>query len=201
MERHQQLRDGTDVVVRTLAEGDTDASHAFFEALPEADRRYLRTDVTRRELVERRIQDVEAGRVVRLVAMVGAEIVGDGSLELVGHGWGDGVAEVRLIIARRYQRRGLGTLMARELYLLAAERRVERIVVRVMAPQTRALAVFRKLGFDEEFVIPGHIRDQAGVWQDMVIMRCDRAKAWRKLEAAVDRTDLRRQVEQRTGLD
>lgn len=201
MERHHQLRDGTDVVVRTLAEADVDASHAFFGALPEADRRYLRTDVTRRELVERRVQDVEAGRVVRLVALAGADIVGDGSLELVGHGWGDGVAEVRLIIARPFQRRGLGTLMARELYLLAAERRVERIVVRVMAPQTRALAVFRKLGFDDEFVIPAHIRDQAGVWQDMVIMRCDLEKAWRKLEAAVDETDLRRQVEQRTGLD
>lgn len=201
MEREHELRDGTRVVVRELTDHDVDGSHAFFAALPEADRRYLRTDVTRRELVERRIQDVTAGRVVRLVAIAGGSIVGDGSLEMVGHGWGDGVAEIRLIIARPFQGRGLGTVMARELYLQAAAQRVERIVVRVMAPQTRALAVFRRLGFEEEFVIPAHIRDREGVWQDMVIMRCNLEAAWRKVESAVDETDLRRQVEQRVGLD
>jgi len=46
--------------------------------------------VTRSDQVQRRIDDMLAGRVERLVALVGDEIVADGALELVGHGSPDG---------------------------------------------------------------------------------------------------------------
>ena len=54
------LRDGRSVAVRTLTKDDVDRSLAFFCSLPPEDRRYLRVDVTRRELVERRIDDMSA---------------------------------------------------------------------------------------------------------------------------------------------
>jgi GNAT superfamily N-acetyltransferase len=200
MEKTVALADGAQVVIRHMRPDDGERSFVFFSALPSEDRKYLRTDVTRQEVVERRVKELDSGRVERLVAVVGDRIVADGALELVGHGWGDGVAEVRLIVARPYQRRGLGTLMARELYFLAAERKVERIVVRMMRPQSGAIQIFRKLGFSEEFLIPEHIRDQSGMWQDMVIMRCNLEALWRELEALVDETDMKRQIEHRTGL-
>ncbi len=182
MEKKVKLRDGAEVLIRPMEAGDTERSYAFFAALPEEDRKYLRMDVARWDVVERRIRDHETGRVLRLVALAGGEIVADGALELAGHGWGNNVGEIRLIVAHSFQRKGLGMLMARELFFLAAQRKLDRIVVRMMRPQTGAVSIFRKLGFHDEFLIPEHVRDQAGQWQDMVIMRCNLEDLWREVE-------------------
>jgi len=184
------LKDGREVVIRGMSPDDTERSFDFFACLPEDDRRYLRVDVTRREIVEVRTRDLDTGRVVRLVAQDGDAIVADGALELAGHGWGDNVAEVRLIVARPYQRLGLGTLMARELYFTAAERKVDRIVARMMRPQRGARQIFKRLGFKDEFLIPEHVRDQDGKWQDLIIMRCNLEDLWSEMEHLLEGSDL-----------
>lgn len=191
VEKTLTLKDGAEVAIRNMRPSDVEMSFAFFGALPEEDRRYLRVDVTRREIVERRTTELDSGRVDRLVAVVGDEIVADGSLELQGHGWGDAIGELRLIVARPYQHRGLGTLLARELYYLALQHKLDRIVVRVMRPQSRAHRIMRRLGFREEFLIPEHVRDLDGAWQDLIIMRCNLDELWREMESLVEASDWR----------
>jgi RimJ/RimL family protein N-acetyltransferase len=184
------LKDGRRVMIREIRPDDTDRSFAFFSGLPEEDRRYLRVDVTRREVVEARARDVDAGRVVRLVAVEGEGIIADGSLEVAGHGWGENIAELRLIVARPYQRLGMGTLLARELFFIAAERKVDRVVARVMRPQEGARQILRQLGFKDEFVIPEHVRDRNGNWQDLIIMRCNLEDLWVEMEGLLEGSDL-----------
>jgi RimJ/RimL family protein N-acetyltransferase len=191
-EKVVKLKNQRPVLIRDMLPGDTDRSFDFFASLPSKDRKYLRRDVTRRELVERRVKTMKDGRVRRLVAVADNEIVADGALEIEGHGWGDGVAEIRLVIAKPFQRVGLGMLMARELFLLAAEHRVERIVVRMLKPQEAAVNIFRKLGFRDEFTIPEHVRDRDGQWQDMIIMRCNLDDLWHDMEVLVEFSDFPR---------
>ena len=183
-EKVVKLKNQQPVLIRDMLPGDVDRSFDFFASLPAIDRRYLRRDVTRREVVERRIKTMKDGRVVRLVAVA--------NLEIWGHGWGDGVAEIRLIIAKPFQRVGLGMLMARELFLLAAEKQVERIVVRMLKPQEAAINIFRKLGFRDEFTLPEHVRDRDGQWQDMIIMRCNLDDLWHDMEVLVEFSDFPR---------
>jgi RimJ/RimL family protein N-acetyltransferase len=192
IERTVTLKDGRAVTIRRMRPDDVERSYAFFCALPPEDRVYLRTDVTRRELVERRTTELDPERAERVVVVHGDEIVGDGTLELQGHGWGDNVAEVRLIVARPWQRLGLGTVIARELFHLASRRRVDRIVARLMRPQFGAHRIFRRLGFHEEFLIPEHVRDQDGNWQDLIIMRCQLEELWRDLEYELINSDWQR---------
>jgi RimJ/RimL family protein N-acetyltransferase len=190
MEKDVSLKNGTGVTVRDLRPDDVQRSFDFFAALPEEDRRYLRVDVTRWEFVERRAKEIDPTRVRRLVVEEGGEIVGDGSIELAGHGWGDNIAEIRLIISRDFQRRGLGLLLARELYFIATEAKVDRIVARMMRPQIGAQRIMRRLGFHDEFLIPEHVRDQDGDWQDMIIMRCNLEDLWREMEGAFEDSDI-----------
>jgi GNAT superfamily N-acetyltransferase len=192
LEKRARLRDGREVVIRLMSPGDTERSYDFFAHLPADDRRYLRVDVTRREVVERRAHEIDTDRVVRLVAVDGEAIVADGTLELAGHGWGENIGEIRLIVARPYQRLGLGTILARELYFLAAERKLHRIVVRMMRPQKGARRIFRQLGFKDEYLIPEHVRDQDGTWQDLIIMRCNLEDLWAELEGSVTSADINR---------
>lgn len=186
------LTDGRKVTIRNMHPDDVEPSFTFFCELPDEDRKYLRLDVTRREVVERRTTELDGSRVERIVVVHEDEIVADGSLELQGHGWGDKVAEVRLIIARPWQRFGLGTLMARELFHLASKHRMDRIVVRLMRPQVGAHRIFQRLGFHEEFLIPEHVRDQAGEWQDLIIMRCPLEDLWREMEFELESSDWQR---------
>jgi len=191
-EKRVTLKDKQSVVIRDMRPGDIEKSFDFFATMPPEDRKYLRRDVTRRDVVERRIEVMKDGRVQRLVALADNEIVADGSIDLEGHGWGDGIAEIRLMVSRPYKRVGLGMKLARELFFLAAEYRVERIVVRMLRPQKAAINIFRKLGFHDEFLLPQHVRDREGNLQDMVVMRCNLDDLWHDMENLVEFSDFPR---------
>jgi ribosomal protein S18 acetylase RimI-like enzyme len=190
--RKVKLKDGTRVEIRSLSGDDLDRSLAFFQALPAEDRAYLRRDVSRREVVEERIRAMEPGRVIRLVAVVGDQIVADAALELEGGGWKQHVGELRLIVASPYRRRGLGLVMARELYSVAVEAKVEEIIVKMMRPQVAARSIFRRLGFHEETLLPDYVKDATGHRQDLILMRCDLEALWRELEDFIETRDWRR---------
>ena len=192
MEKVVKLKEGRDVIIREMHEDDTDAMFAFFARLPTEDRKYLRADVTQYKVLEGRYHDVEEGRVRRLVAIDDEEFVADGALELKGHGWGENIAEMRLIVARSHQRLGLGSQLARELYFLAAEHKVDRIVTRMMRPQIGAYRIMKRLGFHDEFLIPEQVRDQDGIWQDLIIMRCNLEDLWSEMEGQYHDSDWQR---------
>jgi L-amino acid N-acyltransferase YncA len=161
---------------------DLEASIAFFGDLPGEDRVYLRRDVSDPNVVAMRLREIESASMMRIVAVIGDRIVADGSVELSTVEWKRHVAELRLIVARSHQRKGLGVLMARELYGLAAGARVEEIVVKMMRPQKAARSIFRKLGFSEEHVLEDYVVDVRGEKQDLILMRCDLEDLWRKME-------------------
>ena len=182
MQKTVKLNDQTEVLIREMERADLDHSHAFFRSLPEDDRAYLRRDVTKREVVERRISEAESGSVMRLVAVADGQIVADGSVEISDEEWKRHVGELRLIVGATHQRKGLGILMARELYLLAASTKMEEIIVKMMRPQKAALSIFRRLGFREEATLHDYVRDQTGRKQDLILMRCDLEALWQEME-------------------
>ena len=192
IDKTMTLKDGRQVTVRHMRPSDVESSYEFFCNLPEEDRKYLRVDVTRRRMVERRTTELDRNRIERVIVVHDDEIVADGALELEGHGWGDNVAEIRLIVARDWQRSGLGTLLTRELFHLASRHRVDRIVARLMRPQVGAHRIMKRLGFSEEFLIPEHVRDQDGTWQDLIIMRCPLEYLWQEMESEFESSDWRR---------
>ena len=192
MEIRAELKDGTGVLIRTMNEDDLDRSIAFFRGLSAEDRKYLRRDVTRTEVVAERIDKMSGGQVKRLVALVDDEIVADGSLELESMGWKRHVGELRLIVAQAFKRQGLGTLMARKLFALAEREQVEEIVVKMMKPQSAARHIFKKLGFGEDAVLSEYVRDQSGARQDLIVMRCSIEELMRELEYFMADSDWQR---------
>jgi len=192
MEKTETLKDGTKVTVRTLTLKDLDKLMEFYRAIPEKDRRYLRVDVLNRDVVEQRIRLTQTGQTVRLVALLGDEIIADGTLEFSEEEWKKHQAELRVNVARSFQHNGLGTIMLRELYNLATAHKVEKVVVRFMRPQAAARSICRKLGFHEEIIIPDYVRDQKGQTHDMVIMTADMTDFWNELEHFYSDSDWRR---------
>jgi len=191
MEHTVTLKDGSEVLIRELTADDVDRSLAFFKALPEEDRIFLRRPVETKESVIRRVRTMESGFARRLVATVGKKIVADGALELDPDGWSEHVGEIRLIVARDYQGKGLGQLMAFELYRLANIEKVEEIIVRIMGPQTGVQRMFEKMGFRREAELHDYVKDMKGVKHDLVLMRCRLQELWLRMEDEMTTSDWR----------
>ncbi len=188
----ETLKDGTNVVLRNLHLDDFDKLMKFYRSLPPDDRVYLKVDVTNRNVVKQRMKLMVDGTVFRIIALHGDEIVGDGMFEISKEEWRKHQGELRVIVARNFQRKGLGMLMMRELYCLAVNKGVDKIVVKMMKPQIGAQNICKKLGFHQESVIKNYVWDQAGDPQDLVIMTCDVKDMWKELEHFYSASDWRR---------
>jgi ribosomal protein S18 acetylase RimI-like enzyme len=123
------------------------------------------------------------------LATIDDKIIADGALELNPFKWTEHIAEMRLVIARPYQRKGLGMIMARELYQIAAEKNVENILVKFLKPQEGAKKIFQKLGFKQEYLMHNFAKDLNGRRQDMIVMTCEMDNMYKELEQLFQDTD------------
>ncbi len=164
------LSDGTMVVFRSPTMEDLEPMLRYFRALPQSDRRYLRFDVTRRQVVERLIRDAVDGSAYRILAQVDDEVAGHGALELSGDTWQSHVGEIRVIVAPDYRRRGLGVLLIKELFRAAEQHDVEKVVIRLAGPQLAVRKVCEGLGFGVEAVLKDHVKDADGEVHDLIVM-------------------------------
>jgi L-amino acid N-acyltransferase YncA len=182
MEKTETLKDGTKVTIRNLTVEDLDRLMSFYQSLPEEDIKYLRVDVTNRNIVKQRIEFAEAGNIFRIIALKGDTIIADGALELTTEEWRRHQGELRVIVAEEFRRKGVGMIIMREVYFLAIEKKVEKVVAKMMKPQVAARTICKTLGFHEELVIPDYVKDQTGKSQDLVIMTCDIQELWKELD-------------------
>ena len=192
MDKIEKLKDGTEVTIRRLMMEDLDLLMEFFLALPMEDRKYLKFDVTDRKAVQRRLRRVESGDDIRVVAVHGGLIIASGVLELSGEAWSKHQGEIRLIVARPFQQRGLGAIMIRELYFIAVQNNLQTIVAKMMRPQVGAQKIFRRLGFRDDSLMPDFVKDIKGGSQDLIVMTCDVKQLWKQLDRMFSESDWQR---------
>jgi len=176
MEKVEILKDSTKIVIKNLTLNDLEKIMRFYRNLPPEDRKYLRVDVTDRNIVEQRIKACELGYIIRIIA----------------EEWRRHQGEIRVIVAKEFQHKGLGLIIMRELCLLAEQKKLEKIVVKMTRQQIAARTICRKLGFHQELIIPDYVRDLAGETQDLVIMTCDIKDFWKELEHFYGNSDWQR---------
>jgi acetyltransferase len=192
MDKTEKLKDGTEVRIRKLVVEDLDRLMEFFQDLPLEDRKYLKFDVTDRKAVAKRLRRVETGDDIRIMAIHGGVVVASGVVELSGEAWSKHQGEIRVIIARPFQKRGLGTIMVRELYFISVQNNLKTIVARMMRPQLGAQKIFRSLGFREDSLMPDFVKDIKGESQDLIVMTCDIKDLWKQLDRAFSESDWQR---------
>jgi len=190
----EPLKDGTKITLRllTVNEDDLNKLMKFYQDLPFSDRKYLKVDVTKKDVVQNRLHSIVDRRAVRVIALDNDDIVSEGELFLVGDDWHRDEGEIRVIVARDFQRKGLGMIMMRELYSQALNHKLEHLVAKMMTPQTGFQNILKKFGFKEGHVLPKYALDQDKQKQDMLIMTCEMKDFWRELEGAYKQSDWQR---------
>jgi RimJ/RimL family protein N-acetyltransferase len=177
-----KLKDGRDLCLRLLEEKDIDSLIVFFQSLPLADRMYLRNDVLNPEYVKRRFGSIDYDLRYPVIALDNQEIVGIGTMFRAEFGWERNLGEIRCVVGKSYQRKGLCTILVRELFLRALKTDLYKIQAEVVENQTSAITDFKRMGFRQEAVLEKHVTDINGNRRNLVIMSLDIEDLWSLME-------------------
>ncbi|MBN2431279.1 MAG: GNAT family N-acetyltransferase [Acidobacteria bacterium] len=165
-----RLRDEGVFSIRPLRLDDFNAFLMFSRDIPPEDRLFLRRDVSDPEVVQKMIAESQSESEIWLVTLKDQRIVAQGSIQRSLHGWMRHVGEMRLVVARDFQRRGLGSLLARELFICAIGLKIEKVMAKMAIEQLPSIKCLEKLGFQKEVVLHNYIKDLNGLYHDMLIM-------------------------------
>jgi L-amino acid N-acyltransferase YncA len=186
-----KLKDGTTMVMRPLAKRDGPALLDFFAALPNDDRLFLKEDVTSKKVIDRWLEELDYDAVLPIIAEKDSKIHGDATLHFNSHGWQRHVAEIRCVVSREYQHKGLGTALMRELVHYADLKGVSKIQAIMMETQKSAQRAFQKLGFEKAAELEDFVKDIKGKTHNLVIMVNDVSALWQKMEDLLFHSDVR----------
>ncbi len=164
------LKDGTEVLLRLLTKDDNELLYKFFNQLPKEDRLFLKEDVTDPDVIGRWIENLDYDKVLPLIAEKDGEIVADATLHRDAYGWEKHIGEVRVVVARELQRKGLGAIMVQQLFHHALRRGLDKLQVLVMENQIAAIKAFRRVGFKKEAELKDHVIDLQGKKHNLIIM-------------------------------
>jgi len=176
------LKDGSRLALRLMQKNDLERLHAFFRALPQEDRLYLKDDVTDRSVLKRWTSHIDPEHILAVLALRDGHVVGDATLHVEQLGWTKHVGEIRCVVAREYQNKGLGTLLVHELVQHAIHRKLKKVAVMMMDCQQEANRTFERIGFRKEAVLPGYVVDIHGQEHGLVIMVSEPEDVWEKLQ-------------------
>jgi len=154
LERRYVLRDGTPLTIRPIRPEDAPLEARFVAELSERSR-YLRFMYVLKQLTPEmlsRFTQIDYDREMALIAVVDA---GDADAEQVGVARyivdADGrECEFAVVVADRWQGRGVATRLLRDLIAAARDRRLERMNGVVLRENANMLALARDLGFDQQ---------------------------------------------------
>jgi RimJ/RimL family protein N-acetyltransferase len=167
------LKDGTRVILRPLVKEDRDKLLAFFQQQDQKDLLFLRSDVRDPAVIDHWVSHIDYQRVFPLIAEYEGRIVGDATLHMRKVGWKRHLGNVRVMVAKDFQNRGLGTLLINEIVELAGELGLEKLVAEIHLQATGALTAFKHAGFSTKAVFEDLVKDPSGRSSDLVVMVCD----------------------------
>lgn len=180
--RTVKLDNNRDVTLRLMTVGDEERLLAFARGLPEQDLLFLRTDITDPEAVRRWVQNIVEGRTVTVLAEADGAIAGYGSLHYNTVYWERHLGEIRLLVGQRLRSQGLGRILAAEIFAIARDLGLRKIIAEMTPDQKGAVATFERLGFQAEALLQDFVIDRAGRTHDRIVMAYD-------VEGLTDRVD------------
>ncbi len=165
-----KLPDGVEVELRTMTADDRDAVLDFARSLPEEDLLFLRVDLTKPEVVDDWISNIESGNSSSLVVYGGDDFIGYATVHRTTARWTRKVGEIRINVAPDYRARGLGRVLTSEIFDLARELGLKKLMANMTTDQKGAQAAFGRLGFVAEALLADFVEDSEGTARDLVIM-------------------------------
>jgi L-amino acid N-acyltransferase YncA len=165
------------VSLRLMNAADKGAMLQFARSLPQEDLLFLHTDITDPASADEWIRDIERGATVTLLAEPEGLLAGYASLHVNPLRWTRRVGEIVINIGPEWRSRGLGEGLCAEIVALAGVMGLRKITAQMVADHKSARALFERLGFHVEALLPDWVDDRDGHCRDLLVMAYDLRRA------------------------
>lgn len=161
------------ITLRPMQAADRDAVLAFAQALPADDLLFLPLDITHPKVIDGWVRHLESGRTATVLAESAGRVIGLGTLVRSETTWARHLGNIRLLVSREARGIGLGNVLANEIFSLAEEAGLKKVVAQMASEQRGAQAVFERLGFKAEALLADYVMDRQGRTHDLIVMSYD----------------------------
>jgi L-amino acid N-acyltransferase YncA len=172
-----------EIEFRRMSAADEAATLRFARELPPHDLLFLPRDIAEPKVLSAWIKEIERGAMTSLIAVKEGRVVGCGALVSDPLSWSPHVGEIRMVVSRETRGLGVGRALSQEMFQLALEAKLEKLVAQMTVDQTGAIALFEALGFRAEALLRDHVRDRSGRKHDIVVLGHNVAQVRAQLEA------------------
>jgi L-amino acid N-acyltransferase YncA len=174
--RTVSLENSMPLNLRLMTPADSHRIVTFARSLPEDDLLFLRTDITKAFVVMLWGQNIKAGLTVTVLAEREQEVAGYASMHHNEVTWQRHLGELRVQVGPQYRSRGLGRILAGEIFAIARDMGLRKIVAHMTPDQQGAIATVKRYGFEQEALLRDFVIDRVGRTRDLIVMTCDIAR-------------------------
>jgi ribosomal protein S18 acetylase RimI-like enzyme len=164
------LRDGQKATLRPLRRNDEKDFHKLFLGIPEPERMFIKHRVTDLEVIRDWCRNIDYGRNLPVVALIGGKIVGDATLHQQLGGWKRHIGRVSVLVHPEFRGRGLARALVSEIIEIARSAGLERVEAEFIGEQEAAIKMFAMLGFSQLLRLEDYVKDMQAVSHDYVLM-------------------------------
>lgn len=165
--------DGEPYTFRLMTPKDKSAMLEFARSLPADDLLFLAIDITEERAVDDWIRRLNEEILHTILVEKNGKLVGHGSLLHEEQVWTRHLGGMILLLAPDVRGRGLGHILASELFGYANDLGLRKIMARMASSQRGAIQVFEKLGFKMEALLSDCVIDRDDRTHDLIIMSHD----------------------------
>ena len=167
------LDSNTAVSLRLMTAADADRMVTFARNLPADDLLFLRMDITNPDVVAQWVQNLAAGRTVTVIAEANGAMAGYASLHHPEVTWQRHLSEIRIQVGQYYRSQGLGRILAAEIFAIARDLGLRKLMAQMTSDQKGAIATFQRLGFQMEALLQDFVIDRSERTRDLIVMAYD----------------------------
>jgi ribosomal protein S18 acetylase RimI-like enzyme len=164
------LKDGTKATLRPLRRDDEKDFHQLFLGIPERERMFIKHRVTEIEVIHNWCRNLDYGRNLPLVALVGGKIIGDATLHQQLGGWKRHIGRVSVLVHPDFRGRGIATRLISEIVDIAREAGLEKVEAEFIGEQEAAVKMFALLGFSQLLRLEDYVKDMQAIAHDYILM-------------------------------
>jgi len=168
-----KLKDGAKCRLRPLRKDDEKEFHAFFQAVPERERMFIKHRVTDPAVIRDWCQNIDLGRNLPLLAVIGGKVVADATLHQQLGGWRRHIGRVSVLVHPDFRNRGLARALIAEIIGIARENGLEKVEAEFIGDQDAAVKMFAMMGFSQLMRLDDYVKDMQAISHDYILMGLD----------------------------
>ena len=165
-----KLKDGAKAALRPLRRDDEKEFHQLFLDIPEQERMFIKHRVQDVKVIRDWCQNIDYGRNLPLVGLLGGKITGVATLHQQLGGWRRHIGRVSVLVHPQFRGRGLARTLVSEILDIARRVGLEKVEAEFIGEQAAAAKMFALLDFRELLRLEDYVKDMQAISHDYILM-------------------------------